>query len=44
MNNVELEFAHERSSKLTSLPARGWNTNKNFPVMKCNHIRRTGLV
>ena len=39
MDDVQLKLSHKRISKCTSVSSRRLNTDKNFAVLKCQHIR-----
>ena len=38
MDDVQLKLSHKRISKCTSVSSRRLNTDKNFAVLKCQHI------
>ena len=44
MHNVQLKLVCERISKLAGMSARGLGANKNFAVIKCDYISRTGFL
>jgi hypothetical protein len=41
MDNVQLEFARERVGEHASVPFSGLDADKNFTVLKCQHVGRT---
>ena len=43
MHNVQLELAHERISERVRVAARGLDADKNFAVLKREHISRPGF-
>jgi hypothetical protein len=43
MNDVQLQFAHQRISECARVAPRGLDTNKNFAVLEREHVSRTQL-
>src|SRR6266496_2395095 len=43
MDDVQLQLAHQRISKYVGMPFCHLDADKNFTVLKCQHVGRTDL-
>jgi hypothetical protein len=44
MHDVQSKFAHERISEPASVPSRCFNADKDFAMLKRQHVGRAGLI